>query len=131
MESWRTVYRNGFAPILPTAGLEYAAEILRNDDKRLLQGATTKPPGMACVEDWPCEGGCFLAMCGLGNGLETVGEVQAFFAQACFDADQLLKESAACRYFLNWADDTPRDEMRRELLMEVERTLAERKRGAA
>ena len=35
-------------------------------------------------------------------------------------------EPAACRWFLNWYDDTPRDEVRRELLAEVELALAER-----
>ena len=30
-----------------------------------------------------------------------------------------LGEPAACRWFLNWFDDTPRDQMRRELLAEV------------
>ena len=33
---------------------------------------------------------------------------------------------AACRYFLNWFDDTPRDQMCALLLDEVRRTLAER-----
>lgn len=60
------------------------------------------------------------------SGLETVGEIEDAFAQACYDADQLLQDVAGCRHFLNWFDDTPRDEMRRELLAEVKRTLSER-----
>ena len=39
-------------------------------------------------------------------------------------------EPAACRWFLNWFDETPRDEMRRLLLAEVNRNLAERQTGA-
>ena len=73
-----------------------------------------------CVQDWPVEAACALGYCGWqGDGLETVGEVEEFFARACFEADQRLGEPAACRWFLNWFDDTPRDEMRRELLAEV------------
>ncbi|MBX9582421.1 MAG: hypothetical protein K2X87_19125, partial [Gemmataceae bacterium] len=68
-----------------------------------------------------------LGFCGWqGEGLESVGEVEEFFARACFEADQRLGEPAACRWFLNWFDDTPRDQMRRELLPEVDRALAER-----
>jgi hypothetical protein len=58
--------------------------------------------------------------------LSTVGQVEEFFARCCFEADQRLGEPAACRWFLNAYDDWPRDEMRREMLAEVERELAER-----
>ena len=82
---------------------------------------------MQGVLDWPVEGACVVGYCAWqGDGLETVGEVEEFFARVCFEADQRLGEPAAVRYFLNWFDDTPRDEMRRELLDEVNRTLAER-----
>jgi hypothetical protein len=37
-----------------------------------------------------------------GDGLETVAEVEEFFARVCFEADQVLGEPAACRWFLNW-----------------------------
>ena len=98
-----------------------------NDDPRLLQGATSSPPPLACVQDWPIEGACALGYCGWqGDGLETVSQVEEFFAQVCFEVDKTLGEPAACRWFLNWFDDTPRDEMRRELLIELQRTLAQR-----
>jgi hypothetical protein len=57
--------------------------------------------------------------------LETVSEVEEFFARACFETDQRLGEPAACRWFLNWYDETPREEMRRQLLAEVNRSLAQ------
>jgi hypothetical protein len=80
-----------------------------------------------CVQDWPVEAACALGYCGWqGERLETVGQVEEFFARCCFEADQRLGEAAACRWFLNWFDDTPRDEMRRELLAEVERAIEER-----
>jgi hypothetical protein len=130
MESWRKVWRDGFAPVLSTAGLQALRRALLGDDGRLTQGSTTTPPPLMCVQEWPVEGACALGYCGWqGDGLETVGEVEEFFARSCFEADQRLGEPAACRWFLNWFDDTPRDEMRRELLAEVTRTLAERFTG--
>jgi hypothetical protein len=127
MESWRIVWRNGFVPVLPTTGLMALRDALRGDDPRLVQGATTTPPPLLCVQDWPVEACCALGFCGWqGEGLGTVGEVEEHFAKCCFEADQRLGEPAACRWFLNWFDDTPRDDMRRELLAEVELALADR-----
>ena len=127
MESWRNTWRKGVAPVLSTESLDALRSALVNDDARLLQGATCTPPPLQCVQDWPVEAACALGYCGWqGDGLETVAEVEEFFARMCFEVDQLMGEPAACRWFLNWFDDTPRDEMRRELLVEVQRTLAQR-----
>lgn len=128
MESWRMVWRNGFGPVLPTKGLEALAVALRDDDDRVTQGSTTTPPPLLCVQDRPCERADAIAFCGWQNvpPLRTVGEVEEFYAKACFDADARYGELAACRWFLNWFDDTPRDEMRRELLAEVEREISRR-----
>ncbi len=131
MENWRKVWRAGVAPQLSTAGLEALGRALRGDDERLLQGATTTPPPLQCVQDWPVEGACVLGYCGWqGDRLETVSEVEEFFARVCFEADQAMGEPAACRWFLNWFDDTPREEMRALLLPEVEQALAQRVRPA-
>lgn len=93
------------------------------DDPRLTQGSTTTPPPLMAVQDWPVEAACALGFCGWqGEDLESVGQVEEFFARACFEADQKLGEPAACRWFLNWFDDTPRTQMRKELAEEV--TLA-------
>ena len=126
MDSWRIVWRDGFGPVLSTAGLVALRDALKGDDHRLVQGATTTPPPLMCVQDWPVEAACALGLCGwLGEGLSTVGEVEEFFARMCFEADERLGEPAACRWFLNWYDDTPRHHMRRELLAEVEMCLAD------
>ncbi len=127
MESWRKVWREGFAPVLSIAGLKALREALLRDDSRLIQGSTTTPPPLMCVRDWPVEAACAVGFCGWqGDHLEAVGEVEEFFARMCFEADQRLGEPAACRWFLNWFDDTPRDDVRRELLAEVEYALAAR-----
>jgi hypothetical protein len=131
LESWRLVWRSGFAPILPIDGLKALATALLTDDKRLVQGSTTTPPPLMCVQDWPVEAGDCFGYIGAvthgGFGVATVGECEEFFAKCCYEADQALGEPAACRWFLNWYDDTPRDTMRRELLEEVELIINGRK----
>jgi hypothetical protein len=132
MESWRKVWREGVAPLLTTEGLQALARALASDDPRLLQGATTSPPPLQCVQDWPVEAACGIGFCGWqGEGLETVAEVEEFFARVCFEVDLALSEPAGCRWFLNWFDETPRDEMRCQLLAEVNRELAQRQAAGA
>jgi hypothetical protein len=127
MESWRKVWREGVAPLFSTCSLEALQHGLTGDDPRLLQGATTTPPPLACVQDWPVEAACLIGYAGWqAEGLESVGEVEEFFARMCFEIDNRLGEPAGCRWFLNWFDETPRDEMRRLLLAEVNRAIAGR-----
>jgi hypothetical protein len=130
MESWRLVWRNGFAKHYPTDGLESLEAALTVDDPRLTQGSTTTPPPLMRVQDWPCEAADAIAWGGVvqngGWGEATVGQAEEFFARMCFDADQRLGEPAARRWFLNWYDDEPRDSMRNQLLHEVQRELGDR-----
>jgi len=127
MESWRKVWREAVAPVLSSNSLESLRRGLATNDARLLQGATTTPPPLACVRDWPVKAACALGYCGWqGEGLESVAEVEEFFARLCCEIDNRLGERAGCRWFLNWFDETPRAEMRRLLLAEVNRALAER-----
>lgn len=127
LEDWQQVWRDGFTPIISTNGLKALRDALQSDDPRLTQGSTTTPPPLACVQDWPVEAACALGYCGWqGDELLQVGLVEEYFARLCFEADRRLGEPAACRWFLNWFDETPRDEMRRELLAEVELALAAR-----
>jgi hypothetical protein len=127
MESWRKVFKEGFAPQLSMKALEVLKKALETDDQTLLQGATTSPPPLECVRDWPVEAACFIGYCGWkGENLTSVAEVEEFFAKACFETDNRLGEPAACRWFLNWADDSPRKEVRRELLVEVNREIQRR-----
>lgn len=130
MEQWQTVWRDGLAPSFSTAGLFALRTALLNDDSALAQGQTTSPPPLACVQDWPCEAADAIGYCGWkGENLTTVGEVEAFFAKSCFEADKRLGEPAGCRYFLTWYDDTPRDNMRSKLLQEIQVVLMQRSTG--
>lgn len=127
MESWRMVWREGFAPILSNNGLDALWQALRDDDPRLMQGGTTSPPPLMCHSDAAVNCACSVSYCGWrGEKLETVGQLDEFFSRACFEADERLGEAGGCRWFLNWYDDTPRQEMRLELLAEVERALEQR-----
>lgn len=129
LEPWRVVWRDGIAPLLSTTALTAVRTALRDDDTRLQQGSTTDPPPLMCVQDWPCQGACLLGYAGWqGEGLATVGEVEEYFAAKCFQTNESLAPNGdpVIRYFLCWFDDTPRDEMRREMLAEVELALATR-----
>jgi hypothetical protein len=132
MTAWQRAWRLGISQVLSTAALLALKKALESNDQRLLQGSTTSPPPLQCVQDYAVEGACALAYCGWeGDGLETVGQVEEFFARTCYEADERLGEPSACRHFLHWFDETPRDEMRRQLLPEVQRVLAERQQAAA
>ena len=128
MESWRLVWRDGFVPVLSTAGSGSAAG--RPPGRRpAAHPGQHHHPAPAHVRAGLAGRGRLRprrSAAGRATDLETVGQVEEFFARGCFEADQRLGEPAACRWFLNWFDDTPRDEMRRELLAEVERALADR-----
>lgn len=124
MESWRHAWRKGFAPLLDVMALRALKRGLEVDDERLCQGATTVPPPLNCTQEWACEAACAIGYCGWqGCELDTIGEVEEFFARMCFSADQLLGEPAGGKHFLNWYDETPREEMRRLLLEEVNLAL--------
>lgn len=132
MESWRLVWRQGFVPVLSTEALEALREGLASDDPALIQGSTTTPPPLLCMADWPCEAGCLIGYCGWrGEELATVGQVEAYWANVCKEADALLGEPAACRWAINYWDETPRAEALRELFFECERALAERQKAGA
>lgn len=130
MESWRKVWREGFAPLFSIKGLSFLYKALAEDDPRLIQGATTNPPALINFMNQPTDGGCAVAYCGIENeggfGKASVTDVEEFFARACFEADNRLGEPAACRYFLNWFDDTPREEMRSKLTQEISMELDKR-----
>lgn len=127
MESWRKVWREGVAPSLSTPELEVLQQALVADDKRLLQGATTSPPPMMAVQNWPVEAACAIGFCGWqAEDLDTVAEVEEYFAKKCWEIDQRLGQHAGCKWFLYWFDETPREEMRPALLEEVGQSLKAR-----
>jgi hypothetical protein len=88
MTAWQKVFREAIAPQLSTRALLALKKALAVDDPALIQGATTEPPPLSAVRDWPVEAACAVAFAGWqGEGLATVGEVEDFFARICFGAD--------------------------------------------
>ncbi len=133
LEAWRKVWRAG-APLLPTAGLKALATALETDDPALVQGMTTEPPPLQLLANWTCEKACVVGYTGWkGEGLTTIEEVESFFADWCTTLEEHMGFTAAapCRWFLQWADETPRDQMRSALLPEVRRELQRRRESAA
>ena len=127
MESWRKVFREGFAPQLSTRALTALRNGLAENDSSIIQGLTTKPPPTLHMSDWPVECACPIGYCGwAGEGLNTIGEVEEFFCKMCYEADQRLGEPAGCRYLLNWIDDTHRHIVFTQLLEEVDWLLKQR-----
>jgi hypothetical protein len=130
MESWRRVWRE-MATMISTEALEALKDALVSDDPRLLQGATTTPPPLQCVQDWAVEAGCLLGYCGViekgGFGTAIVCDVEEYFALLCFEVDKKMGEPAACRHVLNVYDETPREEMRAMFLPEVQRAIDQRR----
>lgn len=131
MEAWLRVWRNGFAPLLPTRGLLALLYALKTDDSRLLQGATTSPPPLMRVESWPVEAADPVAFVFwqdrvIADGDTTIGDVEDAWARLMYDADQRLGEPASARYWINWWDDAPRGEARRLVIPEVMREIDRR-----
>ena len=122
MESWREVWR-AVGWRLSSKALTNLAKAIQEDDKRLIQGSTTAPPPLQYMHERDAEGACLLGYAGMAEGLQKVGEIENYFASICYDIGQYLKEPTACRWLLNWYDDTPREEMRRQLLPEVLRIV--------
>jgi len=102
------------------------------DDRRLIQGGSISPLPLQSVREKSVQGGCAICYAAWqGDGLATVAEVEEYFAHVCVESDRRLGEPAAVRYFLNPFDDWSREEMRRNLLPEVELALAARETPAA
>jgi hypothetical protein len=132
MEKWRRVWREGMVPYLSRRGMQALETALVQDDPRLLQGTICTPPLLDALRERKVEGTCAIGFCGWqGEGLDRVGQIEEYFHQVCDAAEAACNELAACRHFLNWFDEVPRDVMRRELLAEVRRALCQPLSAAA
>ena len=131
MELWQKVFHEGVAPCVGQESLTALRRALDQDDNRLVQGRTTIPPPLACALDWPVEAACALGFCHWkGEDGVTVRETDEQVARWCFEIDQTMGEPAAVRHFLNWADSSPRDEMRKALIEEIDLALGRAKEEA-
>lgn len=132
LEPWRQTWRDGIVPQLPGAALIALADALQHDDGSLIQGVTTSPPNLRLMEEWPMECACAIAFAGWrGCGMQTVGQAAEFFALVMYNCDCRLGHPQAAKPFVDWFDNTPRDQMRQLLLAEVELALSRRKAKAS
>lgn len=123
MESWRRTWREGFSPLLSIESLEALRDALASGDARLIRGYTVFPMGPSTLLF--VEKCCPVAWTGWqGEGLETVGEINDYFARMCAEADKALGEPAACGYFTAAWDNE--EISREELLEEVNLALSMR-----
>lgn len=147
-EPWRKTFRKGILPALwekaggrvgyATALRAVERHLLDDEDGTMCQGNTTEAlgdshsvrdfPGRG---DYPCDAASFLAFLAWKGGLvkakherATINEVEEAFAEMCFLIDKNMGEPAACRWFLNWFDETPMSSVRQPLLREVMRALS-------
>jgi hypothetical protein len=58
--------------------------------------------------------------------METENFLQGEFSRICHAIDMEIGEPAACRYLINWWDETPRNLARAQLLPEIDRELDRR-----
>ncbi len=119
MEAWRKVFREGIVPHVSVESLVALKMAIVHDDPALTQGVTTIPPMLQTVGDWPVECACALGYLGMQEGMETVQEVDQYFAQMCAKIDTTLGIGAS-RMFLNAYDSWSRDEIFNNLVPELD-----------
>lgn len=127
VERWRLVWRRGIAPQMPSVALRVLEAALVSDASEIIQGHTCYPPPVlprfAAEVVIAADPIAYMAWRGLQ--CRTVGEVEEWMVRTDTACDVAMAEPGALRHLHNFIDDTPREEMRRELLAEVRRTLAE------
>lgn len=125
LEAWQVCWRGGLADALPTEGLVALRDALVNDDPALIQGQTVAPiPFLS--PNAKTTGCCPISYCGWrAFGLDATADVYAFYHAAYYRRNGYGYENGS-RDFTEFVDGTPRDEMRKRLVVEVNRTLKQR-----
>jgi hypothetical protein len=129
LPSWKHVWRTGIVPQVSTEGLQRLRRALLEDDSRVLTGSTCFPPPLQCCEDERverCCPVCWLILAGKSPEAISVGLLDEAFARLCWEADKLCGQPMSIRYLLNWIDETPRPELRKQLIVECDLALAGR-----
>lgn len=140
MEPWRYVLREGYLPLLTDPELEALRKAVQGNDPRLIQGKTVAASAWSWLFGSEVGGACLLTYPGWQcDGLWLTSQVENRFqeisvrincALGLFDAGPLghpgkhvWASSALVAY---WYDATPREEVFRELLPEINREQARR-----
>jgi hypothetical protein len=128
LRPWQVAWRNGFAPLLTTSGLEALRSALLHESPELVRGVTTTLPDGADPNDSPPTAACPLAYAGWrGDGLPSAAAVEAWWVELYDAADARLTDGPAGVWeLLDFIDESPRPVVRRGLMLEVGRELARR-----
>ncbi len=127
MESWRKSFVEGILPSISDRGLLALYRALAANDPALIQGQTTEPIPDRDTQGEPVTAACAVALAGWkGERLDTVAEVEDYFARIVVEADRRLGQPGATRYFFHFHDRSHRAVVRLALLAEVEKALAGR-----
>jgi hypothetical protein len=131
LETWKWAWREAVAPQLSLAELEALRAGLLRNDPALIQGRTVQPDPLQknlLEEPTACCPIAYALWKSTDNapGAVTVDDVEHAFARICAGVDDCLQERRAARYFLNHVDEVPREQMLRELLVEVNIALTAR-----
>jgi hypothetical protein len=132
LAAWQWALRKGIFPQISDRGLAGLKAALERGDARVIQGTTTVPSPLQSNRDSDLEAccpTCWMLLNGDPPVSFTVSEMDDQFFRLCVRAGRLLGEPGAAKHFLNWVDDTDSVPMRRDLLVEVMRELAERQAG--
>ena len=115
--TWQEAFLRGVAPQFSARSLTAMLAALERDDRALIQNATVRPsPLSGLSQDVPCNHTCAIGyLAQTEYNLATNSQVLDAFGLALYQADVYLGEVSAVRFFLNWYDDTPRDQMRAAL----------------
>lgn len=115
IESWRRVWRDGFVPsFVDVLGKERAAlgvqllhRALKGRDPAVRQGVTTFPGGSADLEG--CSPEVYVAWVSTVSSSPkwSCQAGDAMFGALCVSCDGRVGMERACRFFMNWWDETP------------------------
>lgn len=122
---WLTAWR-ALTPHLTTRALEALERACETDSGELVQGVTCVPSIMQCPGGTvPCQA-CLIGYAGWrGEGLETIGEIEDYFARMTWKIDDTIGKTCS-RWLTCWFDETPRAEVFAALLPEIRAELFRR-----
>jgi hypothetical protein len=123
------IFQAGIAPRLGAAALEALRDALQRDDPALVQRETTHPSSNEHPYCEECLGACGVAY-GLWKSLclYNIGDVERRFTKLCCSVDAQMGAGSSTRW-LNHYDETPRQEMRAELLPQVVKAIEREREG--
>ncbi len=124
----KQVLIDGFFPQIGTDSLRELLRLCRTDNPALVQGTN-------CLwQEWSETSQlktCAIGSVAVAEGNLDPDQIENRFAELCAGADSRIGEYAACRWFLNWHDETPREAMLSALASEIEAEIKRRTEGAA